>query len=52
MADDKARKPANDEVKKTDPAATREDSPRPAPRWKHPDPKDDVEDELFNDMPV
>lgn len=40
---------------KTDPAATREDNPRPEPHWKHPDPKtdqDDDDDELFNDMPV
>ena len=47
-------KPATKEKGKTDPAATREDDPRPAPERKHPDPAadKDEDDELFNDMPV
>lgn len=45
-------KPAEDEDKaKGDPAATRADSARPAPRWT-PDPKAEDDDDLFNDMPV
>lgn len=51
MTDQKAREA---DKTKTDPAATREDDPRPDPQWKHPDPAVDEaeDDELFNDMPV
>ena len=48
------KKTQDAEKKQVDPAATREDDPRPDPKWKHPDPAmdEDDDDELFNDMPV